>query len=278
MNIDPRTVRDFGREWRRFDQAALSQEELRQGFERYFRIPPWNRLPPAPEGFDLGCGSGRWARLAAERVARLHCVDPSPEALATARANLVDRPNCVFHLAGADTIPLPDSSMDFGYSLGVLHHVPDTIAALRSCVAKLKPGAPLLLYLYYALDNKPLWYRGLWRLTNGTRYLISRLPAPVKFVTADIIAALLYWPLARGARWAPRLGLSATSFPLAVYRHASFYTMRTDALDRFGTRLEKRFTAGEIQAMMLEAGLDDIRFSDAPPFWCSVGFRRADPS
>ncbi len=59
MNIDPRTVRDFGREWRRFDQAALSQEELRQGFERYFRIFPWNRLPPAPEGFDLGCGSGR---------------------------------------------------------------------------------------------------------------------------------------------------------------------------------------------------------------------------
>ena len=47
--------------------------------------------------------------------------------------------------------------------------------------------------------------------------------------------------------------------------------MRTNALDRFGTRLEQRFTRHEIAAMMENAGLRDLRFSEAPPFWCAVG-------
>ena len=44
-----------------------------------------------------------------------------------------------------------------------------------------------------------------------------------------------------------------------------------DALDRFGTRLEHRMTLAQIRTMMESAGLSEIRFSDAVPFWCSVG-------
>ena len=49
--------------------------------------------------------------------------------------------------------------------------------------------------------------------------------------------------------------------------------MRTDAFDRFGTRLEHRFTANQIEKMMAEAGLDRIVFSDSPPYWCAVGYK-----
>jgi hypothetical protein len=54
----------------------------------------------------------------------------------------------------------------------------------------------------------------------------------------------------------------------------SFYTMRTDSRDRFGTRLEQRFSRTEIEKMMLAAGLERTRFSDSEPFWCAVGYRR----
>jgi hypothetical protein len=47
--------------------------------------------------------------------------------------------------------------------------------------------------------------------------------------------------------------------------------MRTDALDRFGTRLERRMTQGEIKGLMETAGLTDICFRDAVPFWCALG-------
>ena len=50
--------------------------------------------------------------------------------------------------------------------------------------------------------------------------------------------------------------------------------MRTDALDRFGTRLEQRFSYNQIKEMMLKSGLENIEFSNEEPFWCAVGYRK----
>ncbi len=272
-NLDEATVRGFGDEWSAFDQSTLDPAEAARTFEQYFAVFDWAAIDRSAEGFDLGCGSGRWARFVAPRVGILHCVDASREALMVAERNLADLPNCRFHHASVDRIPLADSSLDFGYSLGVLHHVPDTQAGLAACVRKLRPGAPFLLYLYYAFDNQPVWYRALWRASDVLRQVICRLPFRVRAGVATLLAMTVYCPLARIAKLLERQGKPIASFPLAFYRDRSFYTMRTDALDRFGTRLERRFTRDEIRQLMEAAGLGDIRFSDAPPFWCAVGRR-----
>jgi SAM-dependent methyltransferase len=274
-NLDVATVAGFGTEWSRFDQSELSDAERLATFEQYFAVFPWDELPAGAEGFDLGCGSGRWAALAAPRVGTLHCVDASPDALAVARTTLAGQDNCAFHVASVDTLPFAERSMDFGYSLGVLHHVPDTAAALRSAVRPLKPGAPLLVYLYYAFDNQPRWYRTLWRATDVVRRAVSRSPVRVKVAVTGAIAAVVYLPLARLSRLLDRRGIDVEAMPLSFYRDRSFYTMRTDAFDRFATRLEQRFTADEIRSMMTAAGLRDVVVSDGPPYWCAVG-RRAD--
>jgi len=46
--------------------------------------------------------------------------------------------------------------------------------------------------------------------------------------------------------------------------------MRTDALDRFGIRLERRMTRAQIRTLMENAGLHDICFREAVPFWCAA--------
>ncbi len=273
-NVDNQVVAGFGDEWSRFDQSELAGDELEQLFENYFSIFPWSELRDEAVGFDLGCGSGRWAKLVAPRVGKLHLVDPS-DAIEVAERNLADARNCEFHRAPVDAIPLEDSSCDFGYSLGVLHHIPDTEAGLRKCVVKIKPGAPFLLYLYYKFDNRPAWYRAVWRLSEAGRKTISRMPHGLRFAASQVIAATVYWPLARLARLLERAGVNVRNFPLAQYRDTSFYTMRTDALDRFGTRLEKRFTKAEMLELMKRAGLERISFSDRS-FWTAVGYRRSD--
>jgi ubiquinone/menaquinone biosynthesis C-methylase UbiE len=274
LNYDPRTVEGFGREWSRFDQAALDEHERQELFAAYFKLFPWSALPANAVGFDVGCGTGRWAKLVAPRVGRLYCVDASREALAVAQRNLADRPNCEFVAASVDQLPFAAASLDFGYSLGVLHHVPDTAAGIKDCAAKLKPGAPLLLYLYYAFDNRPAWFRLLWRASDLGRRAISRLPFGLRHLTTELIALTVYWPLARTARLLEALGRNVDAFPLALYRRRSFYTMRTDALDRFGTALEQRFTARQIRQMMEAAGLERIEFSDTMPYWCALGYKR----
>lgn len=272
-NLDAKTVEGFGDEWERFDQSELSTAERGRIFNSYFSVFPWNALPANAEGFDLGCGSGRWAKEVAPRVGKLHCIDPS-SALAVAKRNLADKSNCEFHAASVDLIPLDDASMDFGYSLGVLHHVPDTAAGIAACVVKLKTDAPFLIYLYYAFDNKPMWFRAVWRVSDILRKVVSNLPHTLRFVASQILAVLVYWPLARGANVLEKLGCNVSNIPLSSYRKNSFYTMRTDALDRFGTQLEQRFTRKQIQEMMELAGLDRIKFSDAVPYWCAVGYKK----
>ncbi len=275
-NIDLVTVEDFGKEWSRFDQSKLGSDELQAQFDRYFSVFPWEDLPAGAEGFDLGCGSGRWARIAAVRVGKLYCIDPSEAALNVARRNLADISNAECHLASVDEIPLLDGSMDFGYSLGVLHHVPDTGNALASCVRKLKAGAPFLVYLYYAFDNRPVWFRSVWRASDLFRRSISRLPFRLKKMVTDAIACVIYFPAAKISAALEKIGSNVDSVPLSTYRRHSFYTMRTDALDRFGTTLEQRFTRGEITAIMESAGLVNILFSEKEPFWCAVGFKAKD--
>ena len=274
-NVEPNTVRDFGREWEEFSQESLSEEELRRQFDRYFSVFPWDALPQSPVGFDMGCGSGRWARFVAPRVGELHCIDASERALEVARRNLEEHENCRFIHASVEDAPLPDIGMDFGYSLGVLHHVPDTLAGIRSCVAKLKPGAPFLAYLYYAFDNRPVWFRAIWRCSDLARRVISRFPFRMKLAVSFVIASLVYLPLARLSRFLEARGVDVDNIPLSFYRDFSFYSLRTDALDRFGTRLEHRFSRDEISQMFREAGLESIAFREDVPYWCVVGFRRS---
>lgn len=276
-NLDQATVRDFGREWLRFDQNALVDGELSLLFAEYFAIFPWEDLPPDAVGFDAGCGSGRWAALVAPRVGHLHCVDASVDALQVARSKLSAIPNLSFHETSLDAMPFADGSMDFGYSLGVLHHLPDPRAGLTDCVKKLKPGAPILLYIYYALDNRPIWFRLLWRVSDHLRRTLAKAPFRFKSIVAEIFAAIVYWPLARGAQFFSGLGCNVANWPLSAYRSLSYYSMRTDALDRFGTRIEHRMSRAEIKLMMEAAGLTQIRFSESVPFWCAVGQKIAAP-
>src|ERR1700736_4921202 len=123
-NIDPEVAASFGHEWSTFRQTKdeLSTADRQAIFQSYFHIFPWNELPPAPVGIDVGCGSGRWAVLVAPKGGHLHLIDASADALAVARQNLAGAAKRCFHLASVGDSPLEDNSLDFAFSLGVLHH------------------------------------------------------------------------------------------------------------------------------------------------------------
>lgn len=273
-NVDDRTVAGFGHQWSTYRQDREG-DEMRRLFDRYFSLFPWDRLGPEAVGFDMGCGSGRWARFVSDRVGKLLCVDASAEALEVAKSNLKDRANVEFVVGSVGDRLVPEGSMEFGYSLGVLHHVPDTQGALTSCAKMLKPGAPFLVYLYYSMDNKPGWYRAVWKMSGVLRWFISHLPIALRNVVTESIALIVYWPLARLSRMLDGFGINTKDLPLNDYKDSSFYRMRHNARDRFGTPLEQRFSRKEIEEMMAKAGLENIAFREGPPYWCALGFRKA---
>ena len=272
-NLDTKTIESFGDEWTQFDQSDLSNKEAYDIFKNYFSIFPLSKLLKTSEGFDMGCGSGRWAKFIAPKVGLLHCIDPS-KSIKIAKKKLRKFDNIKYHQKSLDSSGLKKESQDFGYSLGVLHHVPKTESAIVSCVKLLKPGAPFLLYIYYSFDNRPIWFKYLWRLSNFIRFFISKLPKFLKFLICDVIALIVYYPFARFVLLSEKFDLMFKNFPLHFYRSKSFYSMRTDARDRFGTPLEKRFSKKEIHKMMQISGLEKITFKKNAPFWTAIGYKK----
>jgi SAM-dependent methyltransferase len=172
-------------------------------------------------------------------------------------------------------LPIADASVDWAYSLGVLHVINDTRRAIGKIASAVTSGGHVLLYLYYAFDNRGPLYRLLFRLVDRVRRTTSRLPGPALFVVAFVFALGVYVPLSRLAKL---LGAAKASLgdrmPLAAYKDRSFDVMFNDSVDRFGTAVELRFDRNQITALMEANSVEQIRFSDQPPYWCVVGARR----
>lgn len=274
-NLDKRVVASFGAEWCRLVQTAPPSDEAAVPFDARFARFVWHALPRQPVGADVGCGGGRWARLVAPQVGTLRGVDRSADALGVATRALADQHSVPFRHASVDELPFDKGTLDFAYSFGVLHDGPDKAAATSERVARPQPCAPLLCGLHFRFDNRPWWYSLARTCSAPVRFVVSCFTNWLRYLLSECIAAAVYRPLPRRAAIAERSGLSVDSLPLSFYRRRPYYVLRTDALDRFGTRLERRFTRSEIEAMARDAGLERIQLNDHAPFWCFVGFGRA---
>ena len=269
-NIDNKTVKSFGEEWTKFDH--FSSDDINQIGNDYFDILPESVKHNGSVALDLGCGTGRWASYIRTKVGFVECVDPS-DAVYAAAVLLKEAENVRISQADVETIPFNDDSFDLVYSLGVLHHIPDTQKAMKFCVNKVRPGGFFLVYLYYNLDNRGFFFKALFQTSNVFRNIISRMPTKLKKTVCDVIATGVYFPLARLSALAGKTGLKkiARKLPLSYYSDKSFYIMKNDALDRFGTPLEQRFSKEQITKMMQASGLTNIRFSEKEPYWHAVG-------
>ncbi len=257
--------------------SAFREIEIQQIGNEYFDLVDNEMLNNQSRVLDLGCGSGRWSRYIADRAGTVDAVDPGNSVFAAA-AMLVDKKNVRITQASSDSIPFANNTFEFVMCLGVLHHIPDTQKALNDLIQKLKPGGYALLYFYYNLENRSVAYKLMFRISNMFRKPISRMPAFLKKWICDFIAIIVYLPLVFIAGMVKTLGgkILYHKLPLAYYVGKSFHIMRNDALDRFGTPLEKRFSKNEIASMCQNAGLEEIKFSDNAPYWHLVGRKSQD--
>lgn len=264
-------VQRFDLEWSRFSDAQTTEQ--RDLFGQYFDLVPQQHVGPGTIALDAGCGAGRWAAQLVRVGPRVIAVDLG---LSTevARANVSDEGALAVVQADITTMPVRDGTVDLAYSLGVLHHVDQTEAALLAIRRTLRSGGLFLIYLYYALEQRSIAYRMAFRVADLIRRGTVRLPYRLLLGTTFLFALLLYWPAARVARLLRGLGLArlARGIPLSFYSDLSFRTMWNDSLDRFGTALEKRFTKAEVIELLADAGLVRVRISDAPPYWHGIGY------
>jgi SAM-dependent methyltransferase len=139
---DPAKVRaDFDR------LADLSGEgwDHNAHYHRFLlgQLPPRCRL-----ALDVGCGTGTFARLLAERCDRVVAVDLSPRMVEVARARSGGHPNLGYLVADATSWPLRRGRFDCVASIATAHHLPlaPLLERMREALA---PGGTLLLLDVY---------------------------------------------------------------------------------------------------------------------------------
>lgn len=272
-NIDDEVVQTFGEEWLKFKD--YSDEEIRLFAIQYFDILDETIINKNTYALDIGCGTGRWTKYLSERIGFVEAIDPS-NAVVAADYLLKDVKNVRITKASVETIPFENETFDFAMSIGVLHHIPDTQKAMMDCVKKVKKGGHFYCYLYYNLDNQNILYKAVFQLSNLIRLAVSSMPAGLKRFCCDVLAIVLYMPFVILCRVLNKLGFKkfAKKLPLSDYANKTFFIIRNDSLDRFGTKLEHRFSKEEVIKMMTNSGLEDIRVSPGSPYYHAVGRKK----
>ncbi|HSN61515.1 MAG TPA: class I SAM-dependent methyltransferase [Ferruginibacter sp.] len=269
-NIDAEVVKTFGDEWLKFKD--YSDEEIRSVAVMYFDILNEKIINKNTYAMDIGCGTGRWTKFLSDKVGFIEAVDPS-DAVFAADELLKSVDNVRITKASVETIPFNDETFDFAMSIGVLHHIPNTQDAMIDCVKKVKKGGYFYCYLYYNLENRGIAFDILFWLSNILRKVVSRLSPGIKKTVCDILAVILYMPFVYLSRLLSFLGFKklGKKIPLSDYADKSFFIIRNDSLDRFGTTLEQRFSKHQVIELMEKSGLKNIVVSPASPYYHAVG-------
>lgn len=149
------TNKTFSDKWRRFKSYGLEpahQEFLFGWYCKKLGLPDVEALKAFYRGksrvLEVGPGSGFNTRFMAEHCpGEVFALDVSDAAITTFE-NTRHLANCTVVQADLMLSPFPDGHFDFIIADGVLHHTPDTRAAVSALYAKLQPGGQFFFYVY----------------------------------------------------------------------------------------------------------------------------------
>lgn len=205
------------------DQDILSGQKFGISwgqFSRYdekYRNQFFDWLNPVAPSFlrnktilECGCGKGRHTRIVAESMAKNIVAVDIGDAIEIAYAQVGKMPNV--HIVQADIANMPvRQEFDFGYSVGVLHHMDSPEGGFRSLASKIKPDGSICIWVYGFENN---WW--IVNIVSPLRIAItSKLPTYVlKLITSILTVAVISyskliarpWHALRAkADWLPRV-------------------------------------------------------------------------
>jgi SAM-dependent methyltransferase len=249
----------FGSEWKTYDAVRPDHRPI---FDSYFDLIDLTALSSS-RVVDLGCGMGRWSYFMKDYCRELVLVDFS-EAIFVARKNLAGARNALFFMGDIQRLPFRDNFADLVFSLGVLHHLP---TPCLDVIRQLRQAAPrLLIYLYYALDNRPAHYRWLLRGVSALRAVLSRTRGPAMRKAFSVAATwLVYLPLIQFGRALQTIGVGSQVPLFDYYQDKTRAQIEQDVYDRFFTRIEQRVSREDIRT--LSDAFSKLTISDKMPYW-----------
>jgi len=263
-----RTRESFGYQWTQFSEMAI---DFKQNFLEY--IHPVNEsFFPGKVGLDLGCGFGRHIYNAARFGAEMIGVDLS-EAIESTRANTKDLPNVHLVQANVYHLPIKPGVLDFAYSIGVLHHLPDPEKGFRCLLPLVKPGGSVFVWVY---SKKR---RVLNFCLETVRAVTTRLPPRVQkgLSLASALADYVFIGPYKIAVALPGIGPAVRKLPLPrlrLYADYPFQVVYADWFDRYAAPIRFYYDDQDMKGWLTRSNLSHQTISPTGLFgWRAYGER-----
>ena len=244
------TKKGFGRQWNTY-QVQRPQEDL-----AYF----WSKTGVEPAYLngklvlDAGCGSGRYSKIAGEAHAIVIGVDLS-SAVETAVVTTSHLPNV--HIIQSDIFHLPFKSQlfQFIYSIGVLHHTPDTKKAFSRLITLLTDSGEIAVWLY------PRWPAPIELYNRMLRAMTTRMDLDTLHRVAVSMEpiGLLKLRLLTARRWWQRMfGQLLRGMTVGVSYHPDREIRICDTFDWFSPPYQWHHTDAEVESWFREFGFLNV--------------------
>jgi SAM-dependent methyltransferase len=244
-------VENFGFQWNKHKRTQFDNEKEKPSELFLRRIGLTPELVKDKLVLDAGCGAGRYSDVVSRWGGNVVAVDLS-SAVEASHENLGHKGVKILQ-ADIMNLPFAEETFDVIFSIGVLHHTPDTKKAFEALVPLLKPGGLIVVWLYSAYNDESMrmklsnFYRRFsWKLPKKLLYGISWLAVPYYYLNRIPILRMFtgrLWHIAEHKDWKWRV---------------------LDTFDWYSPRYQWHHTYAEVFGWFEENGLTNIRVLDPP--------------
>jgi SAM-dependent methyltransferase len=252
--LHKRTQQSFGYQWMVFGEMT---DQFREDFLNYIS-------PVSPDffvgkrGLDAGCGFGRHLYYAAQFGAKMIGLDFS-EAITRAKEIAGELEGVQFIQGEIQRPPIRPRSLDFVYSIGVLHHTPDPEGFFQALLPLVRPGGSVFIWVYSKSRT----------LTNTLLEVVRKISArlPMGGLRAlSLVSALIDWcGFILPYRLARRLGGSGIDRcvgpRIKLYARYPFQVVYADWFDRLAAPIRFYYDGEDLAGWATRAGLVNVKIS-----------------
>lgn len=262
--LKDKTIEDFGKQWIRFDDVDNGYYGCDILFQDILSPLVSATEVEGTSVADIGSGTGRIVRmLLAAGAGSVLAIEPS-DAMTVLKKNVGHIENVRLLQVDGSRIPA-EASLDWVFSIGVIHHIPNADEVMRACWLALKPGGKVAIWLYGREGNE-LYLAAVTPL----RWFAQKCP--------DVILTAVSWSTVPFLRLYQHL---CAGIPLPMRQYFRNHIARLDSrqlvatvFDQLNPAYAKYYTRTEAMQLLAGAGFHDIQIHHRHGYsWTVVGTR-----